>query len=551
MAARTTTVVLLLLLVAAVASSQADARPRSGGRRTRPRVELSASATQADLGEKLVFRGRVRPRRRGEAILLQQLISPRHWRTLSRSRLRAGSKFTIRAGLRTAGKVSVRARYPGDAGTRPGSSRPVRIEVLPVPVGIHEIRHVVIIMQENRSFDEYFGTYPGAEGIPPGVCVPDPATGGCIAPYHDPEDVNHGGPHDSVAFEADLAGGAMSGFVAEAEHAQGCATAGTPECATDVMGYKTETDIPNYWAYARNFVLQDHMFEPNKSWSLPQHLFMLSEWSARCALPSEPFSCTNALDNPGFQDTNPEHPLLGPQPNFAWTDMTYLLHRAGVSWRYYIKQGLQPDCADGEMRCANPPQQGPATPGIWNPLPDFATVREDRQTGNIEDTAAFLAAARSGTLPAVSWVVPSQPVSEHPTAAVSTGQAYVTGLVNAVMRGPDWPSTAIFLTWDDWGGFYDHVVPPVIDGNGYGFRVPGLVISPYAKQGYVDHQLLSHDAYNKFIEDDFLGSQRLDPATDGRPDPRPTVREAVPGLGNLVSDFDFHQAPRPPLLLTP
>ena len=101
----------------------------------------------------------------------------------------------------------------------------------------------------------------------------------------------------------------------------------------------------------------------------------------------------------------------------------------------------------------------------------------------------------------------------------------MTRLVNAVMRSPDWSSTAIFLAWDDWGGFYDHVDPPKVDGAGYGLRVPGIVISPYARRGYVDHQMLSFDAYAKFIEDDFLGGQRLDPKTDGRPDPRPDVRE--------------------------
>jgi phospholipase C len=132
---------------------------------------------------------------------------------------------------------------------------------------------------------------------------------------------------------------------------------------------------------------------------------------------------------------------------------------------------------------------------------------------------------------------------------VAEGQAYVTSLVNAVMQGPDWSSTAIFLSWDDWGGFYDHVVPPKVDANGYGLRVPGLVISPYAKQGYIDHQTLSFDAYAKFIEDVFLGGERLDPQTDGRPDSRPNVRESVPILGNLASDFNFDQAPRPPLLL--
>ncbi len=125
----------------------------------------------------------------------------------------------------------------------------------------------------------------------------------------------------------------------------------------------------------------------------------------------------------------------------------------------------------------------------------------------------------------------------------------MTGLVNAIMRGPNWKSTAIFLTWDDWGGFYDHVVPPVVDHNGYGLRVPGLVISPYARSGFVDHQTLSFDAYAKFIEDDFLHGERLDPATDGRPDPRPTVREDVPILGDLVRDFNFRQKPRAPILL--
>jgi phospholipase C len=114
------------------------------------------------------------------------------------------------------------------------------------------------------------------------------------------------------------------------------------------------------------------------------------------------------------------------------------------------------------------------------------------------------------------------------------------------MQSPNWKSTAIFISWDDWGGFYDHVLPPAADVNGYGLRVPGLVISPYAKPGFIDHQTLSHDAYNKFIEDDFLGGQRLDPNTDGRPDPRPDVPEANPLLGNLRADFNFDQTPRAP-----
>jgi phospholipase C len=142
-------------------------------------------------------------------------------------------------------------------------------------------------------------------------------------------------------------------------------------------------------------------------------------------------------------------------------------------------------------------------------------------------------------------------VSEHPPGLVSAGQTYVTGLVNAIMQGPDWNSTAIFVSWDDWGGFYDHVKPPVADANGFGIRVPGIVISPYARQGLIDHQTMSQDAYNRFIEDDFLGGQRLDPATDGRPDPRPNVRENNPLVGDLSADFDFDQAPRQPVILSP
>ena len=118
------------------------------------------------------------------------------------------------------------------------------------------------------------------------------------------------------------------------------------------------------------------------------------------------------------------------------------------------------------------------------------------------------------------------------------------------MQGPDWDSTVILLSWDDWGGFYDHVVPPTVDQNGYGLRVPAMLISPYARRGFIDHQVLSHDAYVKFMEDIFLGGQRIDPATDGRPDPRPDVRENAPILGSLLLDFNFSQPPIPPLILS-
>ncbi len=431
-------------------------------------------------------------------------------------------------------------------------------DALPPPVqkgGIHKIQHVVVIMQENRSFDSYFGTYPRADGIPglagnPGTvpCVPDLGQE-CVRPYHDTSDRNSGGPHGKAAALADIAGGEMDGFqaAARAGRTTSCeAHPDLPECsfaptAPDVMGYHNAHEIPNYWAYARNFVLQDHMFDSVNSWSLPAHLAMVSGWAARCSRVGDPMSCKTALS--GVEGT----PSAKPQ-SFPWTDITYLLHKYGVSWRYYVAAGGQPDCAGGDMFCKST-RQTASTPNIWNPLPRFDAVRDDGELANVVSLGDFFVDAKGGTLPSVSWVVPSQANSEHPTALVTDGQAYVTNLVNAIMRGPDWDSTAIFIAWDDWGGFYDHVQPPVVNGQGYGLRVPGLVISPYARAGFVDHQTLSFDAYLKFIEDDFLGGQRIDPSTDGRPDSRPFVAEDAHILGNLVKDFDFKQKPRKPLIL--
>jgi phospholipase C len=424
--------------------------------------------------------------------------------------------------------------------------------------GIHNIQHVVVIMQENRSFDQYFGTYPGANGIPPGVCMPDPLKGTCVAPFHNPRDRNLGGPHTTENALADIDGGKMDGFIGQAESGVRCSS-NEPTCSAcnqtglsgacaDVVGYHDAREIPNYWVYAENFVLQDNMFASSLSWSLPEHLFQVSGWTAFCKNGDpNPMACFGTL--------SPSSPESNPNATYSWTDITYMLHKAGVSWAYYVFKGTEPDCeADGTLVC-KAVQQGPTTPGIWNPLPNFTDVKEDGQLGNIQTLNNFYTAVhntRSCELPSVSWIDPNGNVSEHPTAPVSAGQTYVTTLINAVMRSPCWNSTAIFLSWDDWGGFYDHVPPPNVDENGYGLRVPGLVISPYARAGYIDHQQLSHDAYLKFIEDDFLGGQRLNPngpKSDGRPDKRPMVREEAPGLGSLVNDFNFNQPPRPPLIL--
>ena len=431
-----------------------------------------------------------------------------------------------------------------------------------VPPGIHKIKHVIIVMQENRSFDSYFGTYPGADGIPmshgvPAVCVPDPA-GGCTRPYHDRADVNGGGPHGEPNAVADVHGGRMDGFVRQRAAAhQTCRVPNDPACVVgatpDVMGYHTGAEIPNYWAYARDFVLNDHMFEPVKSWSLPDHLYMVSAWSARCRNRS-PDSCVNDIVGPyenHLFGRAVAHELATGQTSIdlAWTDITWLLYTHHVSWRYYVQTGTQPDCGNDSAETCAPVPQKAGTPGIWNPLPMFGDVRNDHQRGNIQPLGSYFGAASAGRLPAVSWITPSAPDSEHPPASVHQGQAYVTSVVNAAMKSPDWNSTAVFVSWDDWGGFYDHAVPPRVDQNGYGLRVPAMVISPYARKGYIDHQTLSSDAYLKFIEDDFLGGARLDPKTDGRADPRPDVRENSAVLGTMTRDFNFSQPPRAPVLL--
>lgn len=425
------------------------------------------------------------------------------------------------------------------------------------PTGLDKLQHLVFLVQENRSFDQYFGTFPGAKGIPRNskgqisACVPNPFLGGCSRPYHATGWHQLGGPHDEVAAKTDINGGKMNGFI------QAMPSGGThcwadpalascrgevgPQGQPDILSYMTAKDIPNYWKYAHHFVLQDHMFGPTDSSSLPSHLFMLSAWSALCTIPTNPSSCKNdnLLNTPGSSWRYGNNPIYG------WTDITYLLDKAGVSWRYYVddRTCLNPPCAAGNA----------GTAADKAPLGGFVDVNRAGDTGNIQTLSHFMTAARNGTLPAISWIAVAPPYNEHPgfPGTVRNGMASSTKIVNALMRSPNWDSSAMFLFWDDWGGFYDNVMPPKVDQNGYGLRVPSMVISPYAKAGYIDHQTLSFDAFLKLIEDRFLGGRRLDPKTDGRPDPRPTVRENVAILGNLVKDFNFARAPRAPFILDP
>jgi phospholipase C len=430
-------------------------------------------------------------------------------------------------------------------------------------LGFGNINHLIFVVQENRSFDHYFGTFPGANGIPRNadgsfdVCVPD-NDGTCWKPYHDSGPFDVGGPHNEWASDHDIHGGAMDGFVTALGRIKTCVKGEiSEECekaladnpgSPDAMGYHTAADIPNYWAYAKHYVLQDRMFAPTDSWTLPAHLYLVSAWSAKCSDLTTPdpdaSSCKTDLGHPGSMEGKP-FGVVSEMP-YRWASIPWLLDNHDVSWAYYVG----PDTCLDET-CAN---DGPeATPRSWMAISGFRNVAYTNHMDNIRTYPDFFDRAASGTLPAVSWVVPFKGNSEHPTHPIDEGQAWVIEVVNAVMQGPpeQWQHTAIFVTWDDWGGFYDHVVPPIIDEGGYGLRVPALVISPWVKGGTIDSQTLSFDAYLKVIEDRFLDGQRLDGQNEGWQDPRPTVREDVHQLGDLRKEFDFSQRPVSDLVLDP
>jgi phospholipase C len=363
-------------------------------------------------------------------------------------------------------------------------------------------------------------------------------------------------------------GGKMDGFIRALDtYSNGCrlhpteppcprATNG-PDGQPDIMGYHDANEIPNYWAYAERYTLFDRMFAPVDSWTLPAHLYLVSGWSAWCPDLDDAMSCrTELVFHPPSQFGNQWDGLTWvareadqyPRP-YVWAPITWLLYRAGVSWGYFVGKGscVLPPCDD---------LTGPTSADVVDPLPGFAATEATGQFGNIRPNGDFFKMAEHGNLPSVSWVVPEVHEGDHPPDDISLGQRYVTQLINAVAEGPQeqWNHTAIFVTWDDWGGFYDHVKPPQniagVPKDNYGFRVPTFLVSPYAAQG-VNHDTMSFDAFLRLIEDRFLDRQRLDGENRGWPDARPSTRETAPELHPLDDAFDFSQEPIPPLVLDP
>lgn len=379
------------------------------------------------------------------------------------------------------------------------------------PRGIDKIEHVIFILQENRSFDNYFGTFPDADGFPPSTCLPKlPGSSDCVAPFHMPKgqpvwDLDHGWESEHAAFD----NGRMDGFVY---------VHGTPY----TMAYYDERDIPNYWAYARRFTLCDRFFSSELAESLTNHLYSVAAQSG------------GLIQGAGSIEELED--VLDDSGGLTIASMVDLFSRNNISWKYYVE--TRPNPADRETYGILPALWfgRPKEFSLWNPLPGFRSVREDpSRMSRLVDLKEYFQDLQQGTLPSVSWIVPTFEDSEHPPeplAPVAKGMWHVTSVLNALMESPAWKNTVVFLAWDDYGGFYDHVPPPMVDAFGYGPRVPAIVISPYAKPGYVVHMIYDFTSVLKFIEVRF----NL---------PYLTARD---GLANDMHDcFDFNQKPTPPL----
>jgi phospholipase C len=372
------------------------------------------------------------------------------------------------------------------------------------PDGLDKIQHIVFVIKENRTFDNYFGTFAGADGATTGFI----STGQSVPLGHTPDRTPRDLGHRRGAAVLAIDGGKMDAFdLIYRGNVDG-----------DYLSYTQmrESDIPNYFAYARNFVLADRMFSSMRGPSFPNHLYTVSAQSAGAiGIPSGGWGCDDGESR--VLVMAPDGQIDLQPPCFEIETIADRLQSAGISWRYYA------------------PGQGES--GYeWSALNAVKHIRwSSLWEEHVVPATQFERDAERGNLPAVSWLV-TGPESEHPPWSTCLGEGWTVHQFNAVMEGPDWESTALFLTWDDFGGFYDHVPPPSVDDFGLGPRVPLLIISPYAKSGYVSHAVYEFSSFLKFVEMRF----GLSPLTrrDGE-------------ANSMLDSFDFSQQPLGPLVLTP
>jgi phospholipase C len=364
----------------------------------------------------------------------------------------------------------------------------------PVPAkDLSAIQHIVFLVKENHTFDNYFGTFPGADGVTSGMTSIGKSVP--LAPTPD------SGPVTQLCNSWDCSmlamnGGAMNAFDL---------TAGTLGAYTQV----TEPSIPNYWAYARHFALADRYFTSIHGPSLPNYLYMVAAQSGGVIDngTSQPGQACNGAPIGAVTMIDAQGHLSQQAPCFDLPSLPDRLIQAGISWRYYVGGG-------GSMILLRNSE-------YWQN--DYAPNEQ------------FVRDAQSGNLPAMSWVFGNgADVSEEPPNSVCTGENWTVQALNAVMQGPDWNSTVVFVTWDDFGGFYDHVAPPQVDQFGLGPRVPLLIISPFVKPGSISRTVYEHSSVLKFVETRY----HLEPLTA-------RDRQA----NDMLDSFDFEQPPVPPLIL--
>jgi len=371
---------------------------------------------------------------------------------------------------------------------------------------MNRIRHIVIIVKENRTFDNYFGTFPGADGATTGVIH----TGETVTLGQTPDRTPHDIDHSFQAAVKAINGGLMNQF--------DLITGGNVHGELLAYTQLTENDIPNYFAYARSFTLADAMFSSLTGPSFPNHLYTVGAQSGGAI--NNPRNSGNkwgcdADDGADVQVMDENGVKSFASPCFDFTTLADLLEAKGHSWRYYA-----------------PPQGQPGY--IWSALDAIAHIRlTDLWTQHVVPDTQFEQDALAGDLPAVSWVVTGAG-SEHPPSSSCVGENWTVRQVNAIMQGPRWKSTAVFVTWDDFGGFYDHVPPPTVDNFGFGSRVPLLIISPYARPGFIAHTVYEFSSLLRFVETRF----RLAPLT---------ARDSA--ANDLLDSFDFTQRPLGPLIL--
>jgi phospholipase C len=326
------------------------------------------------------------------------------------------------------------------------------------------INHFVVLMQENHTFDNYFGTFPNADGLPVSVCMPEhrSAPTDCIRPYHIQNQRTSDPDHSRQAAIIAFNNGKMDGF-AWAQSDRNLA-------ASVPMGYWDGSDLPLYWNLASDFVLADRFFSSAWGASQTNHLFWVAAQAAggHGGIPEGGFSVPTIFDR---------------------------LQAAGVSWKMYVQN------YDPAQTFRSSDIHGPQI--VWAPLLAFPRFLDTPSLhSRIVDLSEYYRDLQDGTLPAVSYIVPSGS-SEHPPGNVTTGQEFGSSLVVDFMRSSAWSDGLFALTYDDWGGYYDHVAPPQVDADGYGFRVPAIFVSPYAKAGKVDSTVYDYTSLLRFIEDNW------------------------------------------------